>query len=305
MIKNITMRDCLISAIHQRMRGDKNIFFLCADFGAPSLDGLRKEFPNRFLNVGIAEQNLVNISTGLALEGFSVYAYAIASFLTMRAFEQIRNNLALQAQLKKINVNLIGVGAGLSYGLSGPSHHCLEDLSIMRALPNIELFSPCDCPSVEKFLEYSLKTAKPKYLRLDSASLPPVYTRPEDIDLSKGFAELIQGKGICLVSTGYMTHKALRIAPQLACGVIDVFLLRPFNKAAFLKAVEKYDRLVTLEEGFINQGVLGRLADGGPPLLSLGFPDSYTFEPGKREYLHKLNGLDEETIIEKLRCGIN
>ena len=128
-----TMRDALIEQIYEKMYDNDRIFFVSADMGAPALDKLREDFKDRFVNVGIAEQNLVNVSTGLALEGFTVYAYAIAGFLTMRAYEQIRINLALSAQRKEINVNLIGVGAGVSYDVSGPTHHCFEDLTIMRS----------------------------------------------------------------------------------------------------------------------------------------------------------------------------
>jgi transketolase len=147
------MREVLIEGIYQRMEQDQSLFFVTADFGSPKLDALREQFKDRFINVGIAEQNLINISTGLALEGFTVYAYAIAPFLTMRAYEQIRVNLSLHAQLKEINVNLIGVGAGLSYDVSGPTHHCLEDITIMRSLPNMTLFSPSDWKLAEKFVD--------------------------------------------------------------------------------------------------------------------------------------------------------
>ena len=157
------------------MHDDNSIFFISADFGSPKLDILREKFKDRFINVGIAEQNLINISTGLALEGFTVYAYAIAPFLTMRAYEQIRVNLALHAQLKEININLIGVGAGLSYDVSGPTHHCLEDITIMRTLPNLIVFSPSDWILAQKFVDYSIKVKKPKYLRFDGKPLPQIY----------------------------------------------------------------------------------------------------------------------------------
>src|SRR4030043_1505192 len=107
------MRDVFIEQIYNRMVKDDNLFFVSADFGSPKLDNLREKFKDRFINVGIAEQNLINISTGLALEGYIVYAYAIAPFLTMRAYEQIRN-LSLLSQIKEVNLNLIGVGIGLS-----------------------------------------------------------------------------------------------------------------------------------------------------------------------------------------------
>src|SRR3989338_1400784 len=102
------MRDVFIEELCNRMENDRDIFFVCADFGSPKLDRLRSSFKDRFINVGIAEQDLINISTGLALEGFTVYAYAIAPFLTMRPYEQIRINLSMQSQLKEVNVNLVG-----------------------------------------------------------------------------------------------------------------------------------------------------------------------------------------------------
>ena len=113
-----TMRDALIEGIYRRMHDDRQIYFLSADMGAPILDKLRVDFKDRFINVGIAEQNLVNVAAGLALEGFTVYAYAIAPFL-LRSYEQIRVNLALSSQVRELNVNIIGVGAGVSYDIRG------------------------------------------------------------------------------------------------------------------------------------------------------------------------------------------
>ena len=111
-IKLRAMRDSLLERIHQLMKDDDKLYFVTADFGSPVLDRVRDNYPKRFINVGIAEQNLINISAGLALEGYKVFAYAIAPFITMRCFEQIRVNLALLSNARKMNVTLIGVGAG-------------------------------------------------------------------------------------------------------------------------------------------------------------------------------------------------
>jgi transketolase len=159
------MRDVLIENITKKMADNESIFFISADFGSPLLDHLREKFPDRFVNVGIAEQNLINISTGMALEGYTVFTYAIAPFLSMRCYEQIRN-LSLLSQIRDININLIGVGAGLSYDVTGPTHHCLEDISLMRILPNLVVFSPSDYVTTERFVDFSLQLKKPKYLRL-------------------------------------------------------------------------------------------------------------------------------------------
>lgn len=312
-----TMRDVFIEQIYNRMHQDDTIFFVAADFGSPKLDKLKEDFGNRFINVGIAEQNLINVSTGLALEGYAVYAYAIAPFITMRAYEQIRNNLSLLSQLKEINVNLIGVGAGLSYDVSGPTHHCLEDITIMRALPNLSLFSPSDWMLAEKFIDYSIKVKKPKYLRFDSKPLPNIYDDAKQPDIQSGFHELSIGGKVCLVSTGYMTHTAMKVVQSLKdsgieVGLIDLFLMKPFKEELFLRSVSRYEALLTLEEGFINRGGLDSLVssileenDSRIRCKRMGFKDAYAFEMGGRGHLHKLSNLDAPGIIKSVTDIIN
>ncbi len=306
-----TMRDVFIEQLCERMHTDKSIFFLCADFGSPKLDMIRKKFKNRFINVGIAEQNLINVSTGLALEGYTVYAYAIAPFLTMRAFEQIRVNISLQAHIKQMNINLIGVGAGLSYDVSGPTHHCFEDISIIRTLPNIAFISPSDWVLAGKFVDYSIRVKKPKYFRFDGKPLPAIYDNTGKIKIEDGFVEIKKGKDICLISTGYMTHQAIMasgIFKDRDVGVIDIFLLKPFKNDIFLKALKKYKYVITLEEGFINKGGLDSLISGiiensglKIRVKRMGFKDDYVFEIGSREYLHRLYNLDCRSIVKNIR----
>lgn len=311
--KAATMRDTFIDALYQRMGQEKDLFFLSADFGAPRLDSFRVDFPERFINVGIAEQNLINVAAGLALEGFTVFAYAIAPFLTMRAYEQIRNNLALLAHLRTLNVNLIGVGAGLSYEVSGPTHHCLEDLSIMRTLPNVAVLSPSDPVLTARLVEYTIRTRTPKYLRFDGKPLPSLYGEGEEIRIEEGFHELATGQEVCLVATGYMTHKALRVRELLRrdgidLGVVDVFMLKPCNEVGLAHALSRYRQVVTLEEGFRHRGgldslVAGALRDQGLaiPLTALGFNDEYVYEIGDREYLFARHGLDDAAVARQVR----
>lgn len=312
-IEKKTMRDVFIERIYYRMFEDKSVFFLTADFGSPKLDILRKDFSDRFINVGIAEQNLINVATGLALEGFNVFAYAIAPFLIMRAYEQIRNNLSLLSHVHEVNINLVGVGAGLSYDVSGPTHHSLEDISIMRALPNISILSPSDWVLAERFAGYSIENKKPKYIRFDGKSLPNIYDNSDVIDLQSGFYELVRGEEICLVSTGYMTHTALKAADRLLrdgvkTGVIDVFVIKPIHEDLFFQTLSKYKHIVTIEEAFINKGgldslVMGILNERGANirLTNKGFKDSYVFDIGNREYLHRVNHIDEKSIVGDIK----
>lgn len=308
----IAMRDALIEEIASKMHSDEKIFFVSADFGSPALDRLRSDFEDRFINVGIAEQNLINVSAGLALEGLTVYSYAIAPFLTMRAYEQIRNNLAILSQIRPLNITLIGVGIGLSYDVTGPTHHCLEDLSVMRVLPNLSVISPCDAHMAQKAVAYTLNHKHPKYIRLDGKPLPDIYENKTDTIVDDCFCELLAGNDLCIVATGYMTHKALTIAAELnkmgiSTGVIDIFLMKPVKEGGLFKTLSRYKNIATLEEGFIKKGGLDCLISdiiisnkAKMPFLRFGFDDSYVFEVGSRDYLHSLVKLDVGSVAESI-----
>lgn len=303
------MRDAFIERIYNEMSRRDDIFFLTADFGAPALDKIKCDYKDRFLNVGIAEQNLINVATGLALEGYNVYAYAISPFLTMRAYEQIRSNLSITSQIKPVNVNLIGVGAGVSYVVSGPTHHCLEDISIMRLLPNFVVFSPSDWVSAEGFVEYSLNVNMPKYIRFDGKPLPQIYTENKNVKIADGFCELKKGDKLCLVSTGYMTHRALNVVQRInGIGLIDIFLLKPVNTESLYEVLQRYEYIITIEEALINSGGLDSLISSilqsehsNTRLKAMGFNNRYVFELGDRDHLHRINGIDEDGIIKAIK----
>ena len=239
MNKTVAMRDALLERVWKKMGSEENIFFVTADFGSPVLDKIRADFPDRFVNVGIAEQNLINISSGLSLEGYKVFAYAIAPFITMRCFEQLRVNLALMHKVRKINVNLIGVGAGYSYVVSGPTHQCYEDINLIRNLPNFELFSPSDHNTAGALVDFCIDNAGPKYLRLDAQLLPTLRNSLSKDTLQDGFEVLKNGASGVLIATGYMTHTAIEVAnqlsPKLDLCVVDIFNLSSFNRQKLLR----------------------------------------------------------------------
>ncbi len=307
--KPIAMRDAFLERIWEAMGEDKKIFFTCADFGSPVLDKIRRDYPERYINVGIAEQNLINVSAGLALEGYTLFAYAIAPFITMRCFEQIRVNLALLSEVRKINVNLIGVGAGYSYVVSGPTHQCYEDLTVMRALPNVTIYSPADHVTATALFEPCVKTLGPKYLRLDAQVLQVLYDGISP-DIGRGFNILRKGKGICLVATGYMVHTALKVADRLAAAgidvsVIDLFNMTGFDATSFQSALQSYAGVVTLEEGFRGRGGLDAMIfdfcerqNIDVKILNLGVEGTYRFELGTRADLHEKVGIGVE-VVEK------
>ncbi len=301
-IKALAMRDVLLNRIWQAMEKDDRIFFVSADFGSPVLDKIRADFPSRFVNVGIAEQNLINISAGLALEGYTVFAYAIAPFITMRCFEQIRVSLALLSEVRPMNVNLIGVGAGYSYVVSGPTHQCYEDITLMRALPNFQVLSPADHVSADALFDRCISAVKPKYLRFDAQVLPVIYESGAP-NLDIGFHVHRQGSGVCLLATGYMMQTALKVSEDLSgfginVGVIDLFDIANFDKDAMVCLLKSYKGLVTMEEGFRGRGGIDSMMFEfiarhhlNLPMLNLGVDGRYSFELGSREELHEQVGI--------------
>jgi transketolase len=312
-VKPLAMRDAFLDRIWQRMGQDQQVFFACADFGSPVLDKIRADFPERFINVGIAEQNLINVSAGLALEGYTVFAYAIAPFITMRCYEQIRVSLALLSEVRPMNVNLIGVGAGYSYVVSGPTHQCYEDITLMRAMPNMQVLSPADHVSAAALFDRCTNTPGPKYLRFDAQVLPVIYDTGVP-DIAYGFHVHRQGERIVLIATGYMLHTALKVAGHLAgdgvnVGVIDLIDLCNFDGDRLQAELQHYAGIVSIEEGFPGRGGMDSMlfdfiARRGleAKLLNIGVGGGYRFELGTRTELHEQVGIGPIAILSKVRA---
>ncbi|MFH5213986.1 transketolase family protein, partial [Campylobacter jejuni] len=250
-----SMRDSFFEELFLEMSKNDKIIIITVDFGAPILDTIRENFPNQFINVGIAEQNAINIGVGLALEGFIVYIYGIAPFISMRCYEQIRVNMAILSQFRDMNINIIAVGAGMSYATSGPTHHCLEDLSIMRTLPNIEIFSPSDYILSKKILKKSIDALGPKYIRFDAGVHPAIYS--EIINLDKGFEILQEGENIAVISTSYMINYLYQSIDELKnIKLIDLYSITNYDVNLLKKELNSIDTIITIEEGFIAAGGL-------------------------------------------------
>lgn len=312
MDKPKAMRDVFLKKIHTEMVKNPSVFFVTADFGSPVLDSILADFPDRVVNVGIAEQNLINISSGLALEGFKVYAYAIAPFITMRCYEQIKVNLSLLSELKTMDVSLIGVGAGFSYVVSGPTHHSIEDISIMRTLPNFEIISPSDWVSAEASFEFSLENKKPKYFRFDSQVSEALYGDDFEFPAS-GFKVLTEGMDAVMVTTGYMTRHAKSVVKileesNIKLKLIDLFKLKSPDYSMLAEELKPYSRIFTLEEAFIKKGgvdsmLLNLVNDFGlkAKVTAMGISDEYKFALGTREELFANYALDRESIVAKIK----
>lgn len=315
-VKPLAMRDAFLERIWQEMALDPEIFFVTADFGSPVLDKIRVDFPDRFANVGIAEQNLINVTAGLALEGFKVFAYAIAPFITMRCFEQNRVNLALLSKVRPMNVNLIGVGAGYSYVVSGPTHQCYEDITLMRSLPGFEVLSPADHIVAEALFDRCMAKKGLRYLRFDAQVLPPVYNQNIP-DIKQGFHQFEVGERLAFISTGFMTQTAFNVVAQLKdigfnVGLIDIFDLTSFDEKKLRSVLSKYDHLISLEEGFKARGGLDSMLFDfisrnqiSIQLHNIGIDAGYQFELGSRAELHELAGISPNAIFDFVQTCLN
>jgi len=304
-MENISMRDAFFNKLYEIAKKDRNVILVSADMGAPSLDKFRRDLSGQFVNVGIAEQNMVIVATGLALGGKIVFIYAIMPFVTLRCYEMLKVELSMM----NIPVTAVGVGSGISYDESGPTHHATEDIAIMRALPNMTILNSSDSIMAAKFAEMTCETSGPHYVRLDREKLPPIYNQSSDF--ADGLTNLKAGKDICIIATGNMVHRAFEVSNKLTehsvdAGVVDLYRLKPINEELLLKSTEQSKRIVTLEENLMNGGMGSAVAeiladnDKTIPLKRFGIRDSYFFTYGGRNNLQSLCGLDVDSITKEI-----
>ncbi|MBF0362126.1 MAG: 1-deoxy-D-xylulose-5-phosphate synthase [Oligoflexia bacterium] len=312
-ISQISQRDSFWNEMYEIAKKDRDVIVLAADMGAPALDKFRRDFGGQFFNTGIAEQNTITTAAGLALAGKKVYAYAIAPFITLRCFEQIKCLLAMM----NIPVKLVGVGPGFSYEDSGPTHHTVEDISIMRILPNMKIFNSTDSKTAKGFARLSYECVNPCYIRLDRQLLPDIYGDQDDF--KEGMKTLIEGKDSYIVTTGNMVHSALRIVKDLNnsnmkninVGVIDIYKL-PIDQNLFLSKVINSQSIITLEEhtlaGGLGSNILEIFSDNSVKIpvkrYGLNFNDKYCYKYGGRENMNKQYGLDIETLQRSIQSYI-
>lgn len=302
------MRDAFFGALYDLAVVDRAITILSNDFGAPSLDRFRADLPDQFINAAISEQNMVSTAAGMALGGHKVIVYSIASFVTLRALEQIKIDVCVM----KAPVMIVGVGCGYAYSVDGPTHHATEDIAVMRAMPGMTILSPSEPAAAAAVVPLVANLQSPHYLRLDRGRWPML----GDIDVAQGCRTLRRGANVALVATGIMVHRAVEIADCLAqrglsATVIDLFGLKPVNAEALLKALGQAPAIATIEEQGASGGLGGLvaelLADHGQlrPLKRFAIADELVYAYGDRKALHGQQGLDAESAAASLCTWLN
>lgn len=269
-------------AVLDAAKEDEMFVLLTADLATLSgMDRYCKTYPDQFVNVGIAEQNMVGIAAGMAAEGFHPVVTTYATFLTMRSCEQIRHYLGYMNQ----NVIVVGSGAGLSQGFAGNTHYTIEDISMMRAIPNLQILSPADAASAIKLFESARLSESPVYIRLTgNLNCPMSYTTDAQFDIGKS-NRLTEGKDVTIFACGTMVATALKVAKSLAengieASVVDMYSIKPLDREAVL-ASKNARLIVSLEEHSKMGGLGAAIAEvvaeetGFPRLLRLGIADVF------------------------------
>lgn len=304
------MRKTCLETIYNKAKKNKKIIFIGSDLGPGVLKNFKKEFPERFFMEGVSEQFIIGMSAGLAKEGFLPYVNTISTFLTRRCFEQIAIDLCLH----NLPVKLIGNGGGLVYAPLGPTHQAIEDISILRTLPNMSIIAPCDAVEMKKLIIETVNLKGPLYVRIAKGGDKIITNKNEIIKFGKGRV-LLEPKDYLIISTGIMTQISLKAALKInkiknnSCGVIHLHTVKPLDKKMIIKWASKVKKIVTVEENVIAGGfgssILELLSKYSPintsKVSSVGLKDHFIDKYGSQEELLKFCNLTENEILKKFK----
>lgn len=298
-------REAYGKALVELGKAHDNIIVMDADLSKSTKTAdFAREFPQRFINAGIAEQDMMGIAAGLATTGKVVFASSFAIFATGRAFEQVRNSIAYA----NLNVKVCATHSGITVGEDGGSHQSVEDIALMRSVPGMTVIVPADGVSTRKAVHRLYETEGPAYLRLGRSSVPVIYDENIDFQIGKGI-ELRNGKDITLIACGIMVDKALNAADILEkegihASVIDMHTIKPIDSELIIKKAKETGAILTLEEhniiGGLGSAVCEVTAENCPvPVQRVGINDIFG-QSGKPDELLKHYGLYVEQIVQKV-----
>lgn len=279
------------------------LFVMTADFTkSTGLVKFKELFPSRFLSTGIAEQNMIALASGLASEGYNVFACSFASFIAARCYEQVRINLGYMQH----NVKIVGIASGLGVSFQGNTHYGLDDVSLMRAIPGMAIVVPSDCTEVAKATIALVNHKGPAYLRLvGEGFIPIVNSEDYPFTIGKGIVKR-EGTDLLLIANGTMVNQSLKVAEELekegiSATVLNMHTVKPLDTAIIQELLPGKRLVVSVEEGQVNGGLGSAIAEylsairTGPKLLRFGIKDFFP-HAGSYHFLLKQCGLDVESI---------
>ncbi len=252
------MRNNVIATIAQFAQKDSSVFVVCGDAGFGVLDDFKKKHPKRFLNMGVAEQNMISFSAGLALSGFKVFVYNIVPFVLYRCYEQVRNDICYQ----ELPVTLIGIGSGVTYAPQGMTHYSVEDIALARTLPNLTVFSPSDPVEARACAAYACKSRKPVYIRLAKSGEPFIHPRAASLDVTRPIT-VRKGKKVAVLYHGSVGAEVMEAVKGLKASplVLSLPRVQPIDFSFLSKSLAGVHTIVTVEEHFVDGGLGTSVAD--------------------------------------------
>ena len=300
------MRDSFITELKKQAENNEKIILITADLGFKIFDDFKQDLPNQFINVGVAEQNMTEVASGLALEGFKVFTYSIGNFSTLRCLEQIRNDICYH----ELDITVVSSGAGFSYGQLGISHFATEDLAIMSALPNMSVFVPADAWESTLITKYLIKTKGPKYLRIDKSEGGSASKK--DIRFEDGFREICKGQRIIIISMGGILEEAIKTKETLKkenyeISILSVFKMKDLNEKKLISIIRNFDHIITLEEHTLMGGLFSRISEicidnkfMPKSIIRFGIPDAFPKVVGSQSYLRNYYGIDSKSLTQEI-----
>jgi len=300
------MRRTALNCIHELATKDERVVFIGSDITKRDVTAFAEEFPNRFFMEGIYEQHLIGMAAGLALSGKIPFINTIATFLTRRCFEQILVDLCMH----NLPVRLIGSGGGVVYAPLGGTHIALEDIAILRAIPNITIISPSDAEEMKRLMPHTLNWPYPIYIRLAKGGDPILASKNNTFEIGKAIT-VTEGDKIVFISTGTTTYIAKQAADILAndgidVGVVHVHTIKPLDTEKILKTIAEAQIVLTIEEHRITGGLGSALSEliaeehkgKAIKFKRIGFPDIFTEELGSQNEIMGKYGITVENILK-------
>jgi len=299
-----------IAALELAKEIDNLMVLTCDVSTSAGLDRFRKTYPEKYLDLGIAEQNMIGVAAGLASENFNVITTTFAPFQTMRCCEQIKVNIGYMEQ----KICMVGIASGLALGTLGYTHCCIEDVGILRSIPGITIISPADSLETVKALEAAVKSENPSYLRLTGSSNNPIiYNKDYEFKIGKSIT-LREGKDITIFCVGSMVHKSLEVAKiletkNISSKVVNMHTIKPIDKLAIEEACNS-SLIVSVEEHNVIGGLGSAIAEHksslkkSPKQLFLGIKDTYT-KGGDYRFLQEKHRLTPPKIVDDILLHIN
>ena len=305
---SLGQRDAFLADLLELAKKDKDVILISPDMGAPTIDRWKVEVPKQFFSVGIAEQNAINLAAGMSSRGKKVYVYLMACWCC-RCLEQIRYSCAMGAN----PITLLGTGVGLGYAPAGAAHAPTDDMTYMRAIGNIEIFSPATTSVAKQLVDYTYRHRKLVHVRLErsyDAALDPFYSTFNLKDLSGVFSLKPAATSACVMTSGYLLSRALELSRRLDLAVYDVYRLKPVPDDLH-NVLKAHDLVITLEEQAMKGGgfasmIAEEIVDSHLPceMLKFGLDEPYIIENGTRNELLDAHGLAVETMLSAISAEL-